>query len=439
MTVTQCIVLVCDESDEADCQSERSDEDVGPRASPLSERPTSESESSAPRDEAPSPSQICRTAIQSPAQTGNEQLPDEEGSSHAKRSKFATDSVATPLLSTHRQPSPEFVEALQEITNRPLTPTPVPSVSNDKSDLCCHRCKRHFSCQGTLRRHISSVHDEKHSYSCSYCDKSFNRKDNLVRHETSVHRSPTHPSTSQGTRRSPPKQQRFPCPTCHRPFTRKDNMLQHMKAAHANTKAKHSCDVCDMSFVRKSHFISHSKIHKKVCRSVSYKCARCRYAFKSFQALKAHSHRDHVPESSPPASSSSSSSWSSSSDDENTSVPVQRGGGGSGQTSPSGSHPEQQLPVDPIEPIFGEDETSDLAPTYRENWSNIRSRHREGNPLLDVYNFRLTGGFQLDDLKIFLNMVHRRQSTQYKVNFALGFIMRHVETDSTQILLSITE
>ncbi|XP_070549547.1 zinc finger protein 28-like [Ptychodera flava] len=310
-------VLVCDESNEMDSQSQRSAEDVCPPASPVGlhaiNHPNDSSESSTPRYEAHSP-QICRAAVQS--QTAIDQLLNDGGCSPTKRSKIATGSVAPPLLSTHQQPSPEYLEALQEITNRPLTTTPVPSVSNANSELCCDHCKQRFSCQGTLRRHIASVHGEQHCYSCSYCDRSFNRKDNLVRHETSVHRSNAHASTSKGTSGSSTKQKRFPCPTCDRPFTRKDNMLQHMKAAHGTAKAKYKCDVCDMTFVRKSHHINHSKIHKKVCRSVTYKCARCRYAFKSFQALKAHRHRDHAPESSSPASSTSSWSSSSSSDEE---------------------------------------------------------------------------------------------------------------------------
>ncbi|XP_070567231.1 uncharacterized protein [Ptychodera flava] len=91
-----------------------------------------------------------------------------------------------------------------------------------------------------------------------------------------------------------------------------------------------------------------------------------------------------------------------------------------------------RLPVDPLEPIFdGSDEGNvepDILPLYRENWLHIRSRHREGNPLLDVFNFRITGGFHRNEIARYLQTVHQRQSTQYKVNLALGFIMRHVET-----------
>ncbi|XP_070551196.1 uncharacterized protein [Ptychodera flava] len=51
------------------------------------------------------------------------ELPDENDSSCRKRSRTATDTVARPLLSTHQQPSPEYIEALQEMTNRSLTPS----------------------------------------------------------------------------------------------------------------------------------------------------------------------------------------------------------------------------------------------------------------------------------------------------------------------------
>ncbi|XP_070545794.1 uncharacterized protein [Ptychodera flava] len=105
-------VLECDESSEMDSQSQRSAEDVCPPASPVGLR-------------------AIKAAVQS--QTAIDQLLNEDGCSPTKRSKIATGSVAPPLLSTHQQPSPESLEALQEITNRPLTTTPVTSVGNAKS------------------------------------------------------------------------------------------------------------------------------------------------------------------------------------------------------------------------------------------------------------------------------------------------------------------
>lgn len=51
----------------------------------------------------------------------------------------------------------------------------------------CAECRKEFSSQSSLRRHIDEQHRRKDKLSCPYCSHSFVRKHDLDRHWQSVH------------------------------------------------------------------------------------------------------------------------------------------------------------------------------------------------------------------------------------------------------------
>jgi uncharacterized Zn-finger protein len=61
------------------------------------------------------------------------------------------------------------------------------SVHDDKSAIKCQICKKIFSQQGYMKRHIASVHEGKKAYNCELCDYRFSEKGSLKTHMTSVH------------------------------------------------------------------------------------------------------------------------------------------------------------------------------------------------------------------------------------------------------------
>ena len=77
---------------------------------------------------------------------------------------------------------------------------------------------------------------------------------------------------------------------------------------------------------------------------------------------------------------------------------------------------------------------------YRNNWNSIRSHHRVGQRVQDVYNFRIGGAPVLEQVgrgegndrmslvERRLRAIFSRQSSSFKINMSYGFILRHTET-----------
>ena len=61
----------------------------------------------------------------------------------------------------------------------------------------CAECKKEFSSQTNLRRHIDEQHRRRERLKCPYCSQSFIRKHDLDRHWTAVHQR--HEEQSQST------------------------------------------------------------------------------------------------------------------------------------------------------------------------------------------------------------------------------------------------
>ena len=72
-----------------------------------------------------------------------------------------------------------------------------------------------------------------------------------------------------------------------------------------------------------------------------------------------------------------------------------------------------------------------ITDTYRQHWPQIRTRFSRRNRLQDWYNFRLST-ISPASLREQLSRIFADQSTVFKVNFALGFILRNTETGALQ-------
>lgn len=83
--------------------------------------------------------------------------------------------------------------------------------------ICTH-CKKEFTNNFNLQRHITSIHNTSQLYTCNFCERSFNRKNALIRHEESIHKNVT-----------------FDCTVCEKSFTRLDSLTRH-KRVHKRNK-----------------------------------------------------------------------------------------------------------------------------------------------------------------------------------------------------------
>ena len=72
-----------------------------------------------------------------------------------------------------------------------------------------------------------------------------------------------------------------------------------------------------------------------------------------------------------------------------------------------------------------------ITDTYRQHWSQIRTRFSRRNRLQDWYNFRLST-INPASLREQLSRIFADQPTVFKVNFAFGFILRNTETGALQ-------
>ena len=110
------------------------------------------------------------------------------------------------------------------------------------------------------------------------------------------------------------------------------------------------------------------------------------------------------------------------------------------------------LKEDPMDPVSinrahdddgsddDDDEDDEEEAMYRNNWNSIRSHHRVGQRVQDVYDFRIGGARVLEQVgrgegNVRMSLVERRlraifsrQSSSFKVNMSYGFILRHTET-----------
>ncbi|KAJ8041197.1 hypothetical protein HOLleu_11940 [Holothuria leucospilota] len=162
----------------------------------------------------------------------------------------------------------------------------------------CPECKKVFSCERFLRRHLIShaavgqftcevcnksfkteyylrshilIHTGDNPFQCDVCQSAFNRKDKLKRHKL-IHNAV----------------KRYKCPFksltgCEKEFHRADKLKAHI-ISHSGIKP-FKCDKCDRCFTRKPTLQEHMKLHTG---DFQFHCGKCGKGFQRDKYLKGH-------------------------------------------------------------------------------------------------------------------------------------------------------
>lgn len=154
-------------------------------------------------------------------------------------------------------------------TNESYTST---SASTKKSQkYICGKCKRPFTSETLLRRHIKIVH-RLNEYPCVVCDKSFSTSNLLHRHTSQVHR----PGRD------------FQCPQCKKAFQYKERLTAHMRIHSEKTQV---CNICNKAYVTSKELTIHMRTHTN---ERPYKCEYCSDTFAQKDRLTHHVKKKHL-------------------------------------------------------------------------------------------------------------------------------------------------
>ncbi|KAI5637226.1 hypothetical protein NE865_10123 [Phthorimaea operculella] len=144
----------------------------------------------------------------------------------------------------------------------------------DASSLECSVCKKTFTCEMYLRRHMRYMHDQKNVH-CSTCDKWFRPKSYKE-----------HLKTSSNHAKGDEK--RFTCDQCNMKFLRKSKMLLHITSKHLKLNL-FKCVSCPREYGSKSALTRHvQRAHERRPVPKNHVCDVCGKAFQDSQLLRRH-------------------------------------------------------------------------------------------------------------------------------------------------------
>lgn len=118
--------------------------------------------------------------------------------------------------------------------------------ANDESILKyqCSICGKKFKRQNSLAEH-ELTHNPK-TLKCSHCKRGFSHDRYLERHISSVHGD-----------------KKFPCETCGKKFTTQEYVKTHFNSVHLDhSERRHKCEICGQGFNKKMAFKSHMNKHQ---------------------------------------------------------------------------------------------------------------------------------------------------------------------------------
>ncbi|GFQ79575.1 hypothetical protein TNCT_236441 [Trichonephila clavata] len=134
--------------------------------------------------------------------------------------------------------------------------------SSSENNFKCKDCKKVYSLQQTLNRHIKTFHSVS-SYICAVCKRTFNRMDNLRRHQSTAHRRPfvqTTSSTSESSSRirvHPYFGKENAASTSH--ATNDEENTRPIKLSNSTTKKVFNCFECGKVFYQRNSLNQHVK------------------------------------------------------------------------------------------------------------------------------------------------------------------------------------
>ena len=225
------------------------------------------------------------------------------------------------------------------------------------------------------------------------------------------------------------------CDTCGKTFNRSGN-LNRYRLIHTGEKP-YECSRCDKRFTQKVSLDRHLKAHEKQAAQRTFTCGTCGETFHNLAPYNAHIRTAHsTPQ---PATARKRTAA------KNTDAPAAKKSKRSDQASPNTASGPSATPqastatagstfeADPvlIPANLIPDTEENIAETYRQHWSQIRSQFSRQNRLQDWYNFRLST-VSLTSLHEQLSRIFADQTTVFKVNLSFGFILRNTETGALQ-------
>ena len=196
------------------------------------------------------------------------------------------------------------------------------------------------------------------------------------------------------------------------------------------------CMTCHKQFSS----VSYRNQHQRQCQGITYSCRQCAEQFHTIEQLQQHKNVVHVGESKrrnrrrphepTPSTSHDNDEAGKSAKRARPAVPSDTDPQTSTKSTASISDSQEADPQQPEPDMLpsGDDELSlAMRQVYEENWSSIRSHHRIGHKVQDMYNFRIES-LNMNNLRPNLEQLFQNQQFRFRINASFGFVMRNVET-----------
>ena len=175
------------------------------------------------------------------------------------------------------------LESENEIENSDISISNEKFKNYDDEKFLCISCQKSFSCNRTLKRHVTMIHEIKKQHKCDVCDKLFYGLTILNRHLSRNHNGSKDAAKDYQCKFS----------KCGKSFSDPYQMKQHIKTVHHKDESKHKCDTCGECFsgIRKlkTHF---DRIHSNVAKD--FQCHICGNDFDYENDLQKHIKRVHA-------------------------------------------------------------------------------------------------------------------------------------------------